>query len=144
MLPPLQAVETGSNGRSMPTYEYRCRHCGREFEVFQRMSDQPAAPCPDCEHVAERLISGGAGLLFKGEGFYITDHRSASYRERAREEEGGAAGKSEASGAKKDAGTGTAEKTPGSDGKAASAQSGKESAGDAAGASPGGDGEGGR
>lgn len=72
----------------MPTYEYRCRECGRDFEVFQRMSDEPVAPCPECGHAARRLISGGAGLLFKGEGFYITDHRSESYRERAREEAG--------------------------------------------------------
>ena len=76
----------------MPTYEYRCRECGREFEVFQRMSDEPVAPCPECGSGARRLISGGAGLLFKGEGFYITDHRSESYRERAREEAGAAPG----------------------------------------------------
>ena len=74
----------------MPTYEYRCRECGRDFEVFQRMSDEPVAPCPECGSGARRLISGGAGLLFKGEGFYITDHRSQSYRERAREESGAA------------------------------------------------------
>ncbi len=76
----------------MPTYEYRCRECGRDFEVFQRMSDEPVAPCPNCGRGARRLISGGAGLLFKGDGFYITDHRSESYRERARQEAGAAAG----------------------------------------------------
>ncbi|MYB07162.1 MAG: zinc ribbon domain-containing protein [Gemmatimonadetes bacterium] len=78
----------------MPTYEYRCRDCGRDFEVFQRMSEQPGAPCPDCGHGAERLISGGAGLLFKGDGFYITDYRSEDYRKRAREEAGAGAGES--------------------------------------------------
>lgn len=72
----------------MPTYEYRCRDCGREFELFQRMSDEPRAPCPDCGQGAERLISGGAGLLFKGDGFYITDYRSEAYRKRAKEESG--------------------------------------------------------
>ncbi len=77
----------------MPTYEYKCRHCGREFEVFQRMSDTPGAPCPDCGRGAERLISGGAGLLFKGDGFYITDYRSDDYRKQAREEAGVGAGK---------------------------------------------------
>ena len=76
----------------MPTYEYRCRDCGRDFEVFQRMSDEPVAPCPECGCGARRLISGGAGLLFKGDGFYITDHRSQSYRERAREEAGASSG----------------------------------------------------
>ena len=70
----------------MPTYEYRCRDCGRDFEVFQRMSDRPGAPCPGCGRPAERLISGGAGFLFKGDGFYITDHRSEDYRRMAREE----------------------------------------------------------
>ena len=72
----------------MPTYDYRCRACGRDFEVFQRMSDKPGASCPDCGHAAERLISGGAGFLFKGDGFYITDHRSDDYRKKAREEAG--------------------------------------------------------
>lgn len=74
--------------RQMPTYDYRCRACGRDFEVFQRMSDRPGASCPDCGHASERLISGGAGLLFKGDGFYITDYRSDDYRKRAREEAG--------------------------------------------------------
>lgn len=72
----------------MPTYDYRCRACGRDFEVFQRMSDKPGASCPECGRGAERLISGGAGLLFKGDGFYITDYRSDEYRKKAREETG--------------------------------------------------------
>ena len=73
----------------MPTYDYRCRECGRDFEVFQRMSDRPGAACPECGAAAERLISGGAGLLFKGDGFYITDYRSEEYRKQARAETGG-------------------------------------------------------
>lgn len=73
----------------MPTYEYRCRECERGFEVFQRMSDPPGAPCPDCGHRGERLISGGAGFLFRGDGFYITDHRSEEYRRKAQAEAGG-------------------------------------------------------
>ncbi len=81
----------------MPTYEYRCRDCGREFEVFQRMSDEPGAPCPACNATAERLISGGAGLLFKGDGFYITDYRSDDYRKKAREEAGVGADKGDGS-----------------------------------------------
>ncbi len=72
----------------MPTYEYRCGGCNREFETFQRMSDPPVAPCPYCDETAERLISGGAGLLFRGEGFYITDYRSEEYRKKASEERG--------------------------------------------------------
>ena len=77
----------------MPTYEYRCLDCGRDFEVFQRMSDRPGATCPGCRGAAERLISGGAGLLFRGDGFYITDYRSDDYRKKAREEAGVGAGK---------------------------------------------------
>ena len=110
----------------MPTYEYRCRDCGREFEVFQRMSDKPGAPCPDCGFGAERLISGGAGFLFKGDGFYITDHRSDDYRKKAREEAGIAAGKasdSDPSGGKaRSSSSSEASGPPGKgDGKAAAA-----------------------
>jgi len=66
----------------MPTYEYRCPE-GHRFEVFQKMSDDPAASCPECGAAAERLISAGAGFLFKGGGFYITDYRSSDYKEKA-------------------------------------------------------------
>ncbi len=57
----------------MPTYEYACPE-GHEFELFQKMSDKPKAKCPTCGKQAERRISGGAGLVFKGSGFYITDY----------------------------------------------------------------------
>ena len=70
----------------MPTYEYRCPSCGQEFEQFQRMSDEPVLPCPECGSASERLISAGAGLLFKGEGFYITDNRPDSYKKSAEKE----------------------------------------------------------
>ncbi|HEY8468660.1 MAG TPA: FmdB family zinc ribbon protein [Longimicrobiales bacterium] len=66
----------------MPTYEYRCPE-GHEFELFQRISDDPVAACPRCGKRAERLLSTGAGLLFKGSGFYITDYRSESYKKAA-------------------------------------------------------------
>jgi putative FmdB family regulatory protein len=69
----------------MPTYEYRCP-AGHEFEKFQRMSDPPVAECPECGADAERMLSGGAGLLFKGDGFYITDYRSDSYKKAADKE----------------------------------------------------------
>lgn len=81
----------------MPTYEYRCPE-GHEFELFQRMSDEPAANCPTCGLAAERLLSAGGGLLFKGEGFYITDYRSADYKKRAEAEKSGG-GSSKAEGA---------------------------------------------
>jgi putative FmdB family regulatory protein len=57
----------------MPTYEYGCPN-GHEFELFQKMTDKPRAKCPTCGSVAQRRISGGAGLVFKGSGFYITDY----------------------------------------------------------------------
>ncbi|MGE0556307.1 MAG: FmdB family zinc ribbon protein [Gemmatimonadales bacterium] len=57
----------------MPTYEYQCTK-GHVFEVFQKISDKPVAKCPTCKSAARRLISGGAGLIFKGSGFYITDY----------------------------------------------------------------------
>jgi putative FmdB family regulatory protein len=57
----------------MPTYEYQCPD-GHVFEKFQKMSDKPRANCPVCGKPAIRKISGGAGLVFKGSGFYITDY----------------------------------------------------------------------
>ena len=74
----------------MPTYEYRCPS-GHQFEVFQRISEKPGASCPECGEAGQRLISGGAGFLFKGDGFYITDSRSADYKKKASSEEGGPA-----------------------------------------------------
>ena len=76
----------------MPTYEYRCPSCQTEFEKFQRMSDEPGAECPNCGAPAERKLSGGAGLLFKGSGFYITDYRSDSYKKAAKAEGSGGGG----------------------------------------------------
>jgi len=67
----------------MPTYEYRCPSCGHVFEIFQKMSDEPGAECPECGSASERLLSAGAGFLFKGEGFYITDYRSDGYKKAA-------------------------------------------------------------
>jgi putative FmdB family regulatory protein len=60
----------------MPTYEYACPKCGHEFELFQSMRDEPLTKCPKCKKAGvKRLIGGGAGLIFKGTGFYITDYK---------------------------------------------------------------------
>jgi putative FmdB family regulatory protein len=65
----------------MPTYEFRCPD-GHEFEKFYRkISDATAeVPCPECGKIAMRLVSGGAGLLFKGSGFYLTDYGKNAHR----------------------------------------------------------------
>jgi len=57
----------------MPTYQYQCA-AGHAFEAVQKMSDKPLRKCPTCGAKAERTVSGGAGLIFKGSGFYITDY----------------------------------------------------------------------
>ena len=70
----------------MPTYEYECEKCGHHFEVFQSMKEAPKKACPQCKGRVRRLISGGAGLIFKGSGFYITDYRSEGYKSAAKKE----------------------------------------------------------
>ena len=75
----------------MPTYEYQCQK-GHEFEVFQRMSEPPVEKCIHCGAAAERKLSAGGGLLFKGSGFYITDYRSDTYKKAAEADKGGTKG----------------------------------------------------
>ena len=71
----------------MPTYEYVCDACNHEFERFQSITESPLRKCPDCGRLkVRRLISGGAGFLFKGSGFYITDYRSEGYKQAAKKE----------------------------------------------------------
>ena len=72
----------------MPTYVYRCKK-GHTFELFHSISDDAPKRCPECRSGAARVPSGGAGLLFKGSGFYITDYRSKGYTESAKQEKGG-------------------------------------------------------
>lgn len=74
----------------MPTYDYLCSACGHRFEEFQSMSAKPLRKCPACERSAlERLIGAGAGVIFKGSGFYQTDYRSGSYASDAKKDTGG-------------------------------------------------------
>lgn len=67
----------------MPTYDYECEACGHEFEVFQKMTDKPKRKCPECQGKVRKKIGTGAGLIFKGSGFYITDYRSDNYKKSA-------------------------------------------------------------
>lgn len=68
----------------MPTYEYECEACGEKFEKFQSITARPIRKCPACgKSKVRRLIGAGAGVIFKGSGFYQTDYRSESYRKAA-------------------------------------------------------------
>jgi len=61
----------------MPTYEYKCKNCGHGFEEFQSITAEPLAMCPSCgQPTLKRLLAGGAGMIFKGSGFYQTDYKS--------------------------------------------------------------------
>src|SRR3954451_14777333 len=97
----------------MPTYEYSCQKCGQTFEAFQSMRDEPFRECqkelcqmPKWGHgKVKRLLGTGAGLIFKGSGFYSTDYRSASYKEGAKKESGSAGGRGEKAGPAKEGGS---------------------------------------
>ncbi len=68
----------------MPTYDYRCRGCGHEFELFQSMSAPVKRKCPECGTLSlKRLIGIGGAVIFKGSGFFQTDYRSESYKKAA-------------------------------------------------------------
>lgn len=98
----------------MPTYEYVCTKCDHQFEIFQSMKDKPLAVCPKEKCKLKRwgkgrvkkLLGSGAGLIFKGSGFYITDYRSEGYKQAAKKEAGGdskpASGESKSAPAKSD------------------------------------------
>lgn len=62
----------------MPTYEYKCLNCNLKFELFQKINDDPVTECPKCKGKVKRLISGGAGPIFKGSGFYQTDYKNTA------------------------------------------------------------------
>ena len=71
----------------MPTYDYECENCGHHFEQFQSITARPIRKCPECGKLKlHRLIGAGAGIIFKGSGFYQTDYRSESYKEAKKNE----------------------------------------------------------
>lgn len=71
----------------MPTYDYACKACGHRFEEFQSISADPLKKCPECKkQKLERLIGAGAGVIFKGSGFYQTDYRGGTYASDAKKD----------------------------------------------------------
>lgn len=109
----------------MPTYEYRCEKCNQTIEAFQSMKDEAYTVCPKevCrletwgKGKVKRLLGTGAGLLFKGSGFYITDYRSSGYKEAVKKESGS-----------KDTGTGKSEGSKGDGGKSPNSAGGNSTA----------------
>lgn len=75
----------------MPTYDYACPKCEKTFEVFHGMNEAPRVLCPTCRRKARKQIGAGAGLLFKGTGFYQTDYRSGTYKAAAKADQSSAA-----------------------------------------------------
>ena len=95
----------------MPTYEYLCDNCGHEIEKFQSISARVLRKCPACgRKQLKRLIGTGAGIIFKGSGFYQTDYRSSEYKSKAKAEKESAANSSESK-PKKDSAAQTKEKS---------------------------------
>lgn len=123
----------------MPTYEYECEN-GHRFEVFQSMKDEPLQACTECSAPVRRIIGPGAGFLFKGSGFYITEYRSKEYQKKAKAESaGGSSGTSGAgSGAAGGASGGGEKSGSGGSGSSGGEKSGGGGSGSSGGGSSGG------
>ena len=70
----------------MPTYEYECQKCQYRFELSQSMKEAPKKTCPKCKGRVKRLFGTGAGIIFKGSGFYSTDYRKPGYTDAAKKD----------------------------------------------------------
>jgi putative FmdB family regulatory protein len=106
----------------MPTYDYECNACGHAFEEFQSIKAEPIHKCPKCgKKKVRRLIGIGAGVIFKGSGFYQTDYRSESYKAGAAKDKAAAGGGASAAdkGGGEKGGTGGSDKKPATEGTAA-------------------------
>lgn len=97
----------------MPTYDYKCLACDVRFEKFQGITAPAIEDCPECGGKVKRLIGAGAGLIFKGSGFYTTDYRSEGYKESAKKDKKESSDKSSSSekGKKKETKTDTSSKS---------------------------------
>ncbi len=80
----------------MPIYEYECGNCGYRFEMKQDFNDEPQAECPQCREIARRVFHP-TPIIFKGSGFYITDHRKSTETEKSKRESKASKGESKAS-----------------------------------------------
>lgn len=85
----------------MPTYEYRCKACGKQTDIFHSMTEAPRRKCPACgKNALERMIGTGGAVIFKGSGFYQTDYRSEGYKKAAEAEKKSASGEGKSDGTK--------------------------------------------
>ncbi len=111
----------------MPTYEYVCQKCDHAFEAFQSMSDAPLKKCPKCKKAAlKRLVGTGAGLIFKGTGFYITDYKNKG----GGKKEGGEAQGGESKGAESKGGESKGGESKGGENKAGDSKPAESKAGE--------------
>jgi putative FmdB family regulatory protein len=108
----------------MPTYDYECKACHHRWELFQSIKAEPEKKCPKCgKRQAQRVIGPGAGIIFKGSGFYQTDYRSSDYKKAAEADKKASEGSSaKSNGEKSDSGSSNSEskstaKTPAAKGK---------------------------
>jgi putative FmdB family regulatory protein len=110
----------------MPTYDYECKACGKTIEIFHSMSEPARKKCPACgKQKLERLMGAGAGFIFKGSGFYITDYRSDDYKAKAKADSEGSAPKSSSDSAS--SGSSDGKSSGSSEGKSSSGSDGKKS-----------------
>ena len=114
----------------MPTYEYHCEACGKNFDYFQSMNDPRLETCilDGCEGKVKRLLGTGAGIIFKGSGFYETDYRSESYKKGAEKADSSSSSSSSDSKSKSDSGSSKST----SDSKSSSSSSSNSSSGSSA------------
>jgi putative FmdB family regulatory protein len=95
----------------MPTYDYECKACHHRWELFQSIKAEPEKKCPKCgKRQAQRMIGAGAGIIFKGSGFYQTDYRSSGYKKAAEADKKASEGTSaKSNGEKSDSGSAKSE-----------------------------------
>lgn len=97
----------------MPTYDYQCSACEHEWELFQRITEDPVKTCPACKkRKAVRQFGTGAAIVFKGSGFYETDYRSESYKKSAEADKKKPASNSDSKSEKSDSGSAKSESKP--------------------------------